>query len=247
MKIYLLLIPILILSGCTIDWSGEKDKKIEELEKQVKEITEKYWELLDTTRNLTLSWNICDIWLSECLSKNWGKVSLTENNFWSGLTLSQTDEVTMLSYSGKPIKTWTHSPPIEVPFIWDEACSIVWKWFEKLTPENQSNGKQSVWDALSENDKKNCMKEHLWENIKTEQRTSRFFEIIQTTYDTATIWVYDNETVNLQQMPTMWNLGISESESWVTVIIDTTYWDTNIKLLFDKSFLKLISKEEIQK
>ncbi len=38
MKIYLLLIPILILSGCTIDWSDEKDKKIAELEKQVTEL-----------------------------------------------------------------------------------------------------------------------------------------------------------------------------------------------------------------
>ncbi len=39
MKIYLLLIPILILSGCTIDWRDEKDKKIEELEKQIQNDT----------------------------------------------------------------------------------------------------------------------------------------------------------------------------------------------------------------
>ena len=31
----LLLIPIIFLSSCTIDWSDEKDVKIEKLEKQI--------------------------------------------------------------------------------------------------------------------------------------------------------------------------------------------------------------------
>jgi hypothetical protein len=35
MKLTLLLIPLLFLSSCTIDWNDEKDKKITELEKQV--------------------------------------------------------------------------------------------------------------------------------------------------------------------------------------------------------------------
>jgi hypothetical protein len=33
-----LLIPLLFLSSCTIDWNDEKDKKIAELEKQVQEL-----------------------------------------------------------------------------------------------------------------------------------------------------------------------------------------------------------------
>lgn len=35
----LLLIPLLLLSSCTIDWSDEKDKKITELEKQIQDDT----------------------------------------------------------------------------------------------------------------------------------------------------------------------------------------------------------------
>lgn len=32
------LIPIILLSSCTIDWNDEKDKKIAELEKQTQEL-----------------------------------------------------------------------------------------------------------------------------------------------------------------------------------------------------------------
>ena len=31
----LLIIPVILLSSCTIDWNDEKDKKIAELEKQI--------------------------------------------------------------------------------------------------------------------------------------------------------------------------------------------------------------------
>ena len=41
MKISLILMPLLFLSSCTIDWNGEKDKKIAELKKQVIELKEK--------------------------------------------------------------------------------------------------------------------------------------------------------------------------------------------------------------
>lgn len=34
----LILIPLLFLTSCTIDWNDEKDKKITELEKQIQEI-----------------------------------------------------------------------------------------------------------------------------------------------------------------------------------------------------------------
>lgn len=37
MKLTLLLIPLLLLSSCTIDWSDEKDAKIAELEKQIQD------------------------------------------------------------------------------------------------------------------------------------------------------------------------------------------------------------------
>jgi hypothetical protein len=36
-KLTLLLIPLIFLSSCTIDWNGEKDKKIAELQKQIQD------------------------------------------------------------------------------------------------------------------------------------------------------------------------------------------------------------------
>jgi hypothetical protein len=38
MKLTLLIIPLILLSSCSIDWNDEKDKKIAELEKQVTEL-----------------------------------------------------------------------------------------------------------------------------------------------------------------------------------------------------------------
>jgi hypothetical protein len=35
LKLTLLLIPLIFLSSCTIDWNDEKNKKIAELEKQI--------------------------------------------------------------------------------------------------------------------------------------------------------------------------------------------------------------------
>ena len=37
-KLTFLLIPLIFLSSCTIDWNDEKDAKITELEKQVTEL-----------------------------------------------------------------------------------------------------------------------------------------------------------------------------------------------------------------
>lgn len=38
-KLTLLLIPLLLLSSCSIDWNDEKDTKIAELEKQIQDDT----------------------------------------------------------------------------------------------------------------------------------------------------------------------------------------------------------------
>lgn len=46
-RLTLLLIPILLLSSCSIDWNDEKDKKITELEKQVREQKEEIKKVKD--------------------------------------------------------------------------------------------------------------------------------------------------------------------------------------------------------
>lgn len=77
---------------------------------------------------------------------------------------------------------------------------------DMVNPEERQknpNWKQKTWDALGQENKKNCIKEYLRENIRTEKLDERFYEIIQTQYETATQWIYDTKSGNLQEMPTM--------------------------------------------
>ncbi len=61
MKLRLLLIPILFLSSCTIDWNDEKDKKITELEKQVNNLQIK---INNSEEKLALGFESKDLWVS---------------------------------------------------------------------------------------------------------------------------------------------------------------------------------------
>ena len=64
-KLTLLLIPLLLLSSCTIDWNDEKDKKIAELEKQVQDKTfQKKQECSKIINSIENSWAVLDIFYS---------------------------------------------------------------------------------------------------------------------------------------------------------------------------------------
>lgn len=170
------------------------------------------------------------------------------HNFWSGFTLTQTESETSITYSGKTVKTWSHTPPEKVPFIWDEACSIAWKGFEKLPPEDQSTGKQWVWNTLTETEKKDCMKEYYQQNIRVEEtQNPRFYQIIQTDYEVFTIWIYDITTWSLQKIPAMGSLEVSETSSWILITVDNDRWDTNTRILYRPDFSWILSQEEILK
>ena len=196
-KLSLLLIPLLFLSSCTIDWNDEKDKKIAELEWKIETLQMENLQLLDSTRSLTLSWNICDIRLNECLTRSWIKSSDWDiKDFWSSFILSQTDNETIISYSGKTIKTWSHTPPKEVPFVWDEGCKELLAIFDEtrknnINPDNYS-WKQKAWDLLSTTKKKTCIADNLSHNIHTESISPRFFSIIQSHYEWAESDFFDS-------------------------------------------------------
>ena len=73
MKLTLFLIPLILLSSCTIDWNDEKDKKIIELEQKVQTLEENtvktglfIRELQGQYRDATFSGNLLEIRNAEC-------------------------------------------------------------------------------------------------------------------------------------------------------------------------------------
>ena len=181
--------------------------------------------------------------LSGKLSEKITSADLTTKNFWSGFTLSQTDDETSLSYSEKVVKTWSHTPPKEVPFIWDEACALVWKWFEKLAPNEQSTWKQWVWDALMEEERKECMKEDLGSVLYVKQYDNRFFEIIKPQYGSADIWLYDIISGNIQKIDMGEIESINSTQSKIIIKIKLIYGDIPDKIfIYTSDFSKLIKE-----
>ena len=65
-KLTLLLIPLLFLSSCSIDWNGEKDKKIAELEQQVTDLKTKNDKVSLNFENLTYNKVNSDSRLLKC-------------------------------------------------------------------------------------------------------------------------------------------------------------------------------------
>lgn len=167
-------------------------------------------------------------------------------DYWNDFTLSQTDNETTLSYSGIIIKSWSHTPPEKIPFTWDEACTIVWNWFEKLTSENQSTGKQWVWDALAEKEKKECMKEYFWWNtIDITSINERFYKISRSYYEWYDLWIYDIKSWNLQDITSMGEPSIEITNTGILLKVEYDYGDDRSPIineyLYDPNFKTLIS------
>ncbi len=233
----LLLIPIILVSSCSIDWNDEKDKNQNFSQPTQIQKMETWATIIEYPKPQTTTWTLI-------------------KDFWSGFTLSQTDDETILVYSGKTIKTWSHTPPKNVPFVWDEACIDFFEAMEIVSPkdrEKNKNWKQAIWDRFDENNKKQCMKEYLWKNLEVFASTMRFFEIRKIQYEGWDTWIYDIKTGNIQELQTLYNSAISwsmqiiESASWITLLIEMWYGDTDTRLIYNPDFSELLSKEEIPK
>lgn len=67
-----LLIPLLFLSSCSIDWNDEKDKEIARLEYELKQKTDKYYEMKEIIHECNK-----DIYFAQ--SYAWGTYEEMEN------------------------------------------------------------------------------------------------------------------------------------------------------------------------
>lgn len=93
MKLSLLLIPLLFLSSCTIDWNDEKDKKIAELQKQIQDDTFKKKQECLSLKNIVdaeyksyppeLIQDVWEIFYSKNKSSCFAIISLTIANNWT--------------------------------------------------------------------------------------------------------------------------------------------------------------------
>ena len=152
----------------------------------------------------------------------------TTKDFWSGFVLIQTIVQTELTYSGNTIKIWSHTPPQKVPFIWDDACAIVYKGFAKLE-KNTNEAKQSVWDALSEQDQKACLAENLMKKIDVRPtQNPRFSILIQAWYENVLRTIFDIQTLR--------TYGGIESEIIQDFIQDIIFVDGHILFLTRSNF-----------
>lgn len=169
-------------------------------------------------------------------------------NIWSGFSLPQTDDETFLSYSGKTVKTWSHTPPEKVPFIWDEACVDFFEAMEMVPLEIQAknpNWKQEAWDKFDLTTRKNCMREYLKKSIATQGVTERFIRIMQSFYETGDSWIYDIESGNIQKIPEVqWVLTIEESPDNIKIHVKNERGPIGwYDVIYDTGFSKLLTEK----
>ena len=185
-KLILLLIPLLFLSSCTIDWNDEKDKKIAELEKELNstkalnKIT-----ILPESSGFTIPKSTpVDSWSTTTGEK-------LERVFARDFHLSQTNDNTTLLYKGKILKTWIHPIAKEAPIIMDSACDIT---IQKKTHGDKEKDIQYGWSTLTNDEKKSCMKEYLKDNISVEATSYTWFFLIQEWwYEGSQKWLFHDE------------------------------------------------------
>lgn len=166
-----------------------------------------------------------------------------DKDLGNGFILSKTADETILNYKWNLIKRWSYTMPEGQPIWILEDCSIL----SKAELENESPI-GNAWTRLTNTEQKECIKYYYHKAIQIElidnEKTSpkRFFKVIQSYYESYSIWIYDTKTGNFQEMPATWDLKFAESESWITITIDTKSSE-QIKLVYSKDFSKLLSTE----
>jgi hypothetical protein len=242
----LLLIPILFLSSCSIDWNDEKDTKIAELKKQITVLS---WELSNLKSQLQASK------ASETQTVT-GSIDSQKVLLGTGFSISQTDQETNLVYSGAVIKTWSNIPPKDNPFIWDEWCDALSNTLNNLPPTYiikepsrkiaEDSGIQSTsleispqkeldtkgdkiraWESLWANGQRNCMKENYLRTITTEESPKLWFYIIKKLwYEWADKFLFDSTNMKVYDLPIDWTVKrIEIGTSGIYVLAKDGRWN----------------------
>lgn len=160
-------------------------------------------------------------------------------NSWTGPILSHTEDETTLSYNGKILKTWSHTPPNKIPFIWDEGCELLSQKLQSTPSDikNMDGEKQKAWESLTETGKKSCIKENLTRSLRTESTNdSRFISVLQSRYEGYSRTLIDAETgksiENLQEL-LVW---VTNLNNFIIVHTRSNHDTSDEVLIFSPSF-----------
>lgn len=175
---------------------------------------------------------------SRCTGSSWtGNLTDTWKNididFWNGFVLSQTDDATMLNHSGNTIKTWSHTPPENNPFVWDESCELLMSKITENWTGDISIQKQIVWKKLSREEKTSCIREYFRKSIQASTTTNnRFFLIQKFNYDSSEKWLYDILNAKLYTLPIDGSIKkIQTKENAIYVLSEWWRWNDGWVLL----------------
>ncbi|MCP4523237.1 MAG: hypothetical protein GY828_03385 [Candidatus Gracilibacteria bacterium] len=110
--------------------------------------------------------------------------------FGNGVKLEQSPESTYLTNKGKIVYTWKHESKTN-PYIWDEACAPVWKEYEI----HGNQDKQGIWDRLTDEERRSCLKEDYKRKIGVSKTTHVDYVIFyKAHYETRTTHVLNLKT-----------------------------------------------------
>lgn len=179
-------------------------------DKKLKNFGERLAKLPDSTRNNKKYKDLFDYLEAKVLLKVdlaesrkgtnnvWEEIKTTKKviktkvakDFWDSIKLEQTDDNTYLTNKWKIVYTWKHESKTN-PYIWDEACKPVWEQFEK----NGNKDKQWVWDSLTEDERKGCLKESFKKKISIEKISNiDFVSFYEKGYESQLTYLLDKTT-----------------------------------------------------
>lgn len=148
--------------------SSASDKELESVAKKLENLS-----YLWKSEKITNIFKYLEAKISEELSNKEAvvQVILEEiKDFWNWLKLEQSDEKTYLTHHGIITYIWEHKSKTN-PFIWDEACSVVWEIYTIKWTDNR----QWIWDNLSNDEQEKCLKEYYWKNISVSETINKDF------------------------------------------------------------------------
>ncbi len=150
-------------------------------------------------------------------------VSKNEKNLWNWYTLNQSDDNTNIVYNNKTIYSFSHKSD-KLPFIWDEWCDLLTNKFLEVWNEWVWDWKQKIWESLSKDEQKQCLKQNYYKNVSIELISSGFFTINRAKYESVEKYLYDWWNDKIYKLSISAD-QIGKIEKWLSWIY--IYWKWN--------------------
>ena len=215
MKITLLLIPLLLLSSCTIDWNDEQkaSQSIQKNPIQTGTI------IFETPKSQVSTWEII-------------------RDFGSGFSLSQTIDTIILNYHGIIVHKWDIINPTEATL--ESAGSFIGEITEEKTWEYY----KTQWSKLNSDEKKKYLRESLANSISIREALIPWFYIIEIfAWEVTLTWIYDIKTQHIQDIGLEYFTKIQIVGNYIFVVNESPPGGIGQHLfVYDKDFTKILTQ-----